>query len=55
MSILIALFPLFLWLSIVGAIIYFIVRKVKRSRKALEERIEVLEQNQAVVKDKNEF
>lgn len=55
MTILINLIPLFLWLSIVGAIIYFIVRKVKRSRKALEERIEVLEQNQAVVKDKNEF
>jgi len=54
-TILINLIPLFLWLSIVGAIIYFIVRKVKRSRKALEERIEVLEQNQAVVKDKNEF
>jgi preprotein translocase subunit YajC len=54
-SILIALFPLLFWLSIVGAIIYFIVRKVKRSRRALEERIEVLERNQAVVKDKNEF
>jgi preprotein translocase subunit YajC len=54
-SILIALFPLLFWLSIVGAIIYFIVRKVKRSRKALEERIEVLERNQACVEEKHEL
>ncbi|WP_273852001.1 hypothetical protein [Guptibacillus spartinae] len=55
MSIFLALLPLLFWIGVAVAIIYFIVRKVKRSRRALEERIEVLEKNQAAVKEKSEF
>ena len=54
-SIFLALLPLLFWIGVAVAIIYFIVRKVKRSRRALEERIEVLEKNQAAVKEKSEF
>lgn len=53
MTILINLFPLFLWLGIVVAIIYFIVRKVKKSRTQLEERIEVLEQKAGTNEEHN--
>jgi hypothetical protein len=42
-EILIALLRLLFWLSIFGLVINFIVKKVKKSRKQLEERIESLE------------
>jgi preprotein translocase subunit YajC len=42
-EILIALLPLLFWVGIFGLIISFIVKKVKKSRKQLEDRIESLE------------
>jgi Tfp pilus assembly protein PilV len=42
-EILIALLPLLFWVGIFGLIISFIVKKVKKSREQLEERIEILE------------
>jgi hypothetical protein len=42
-EILIALLPLLFWLGIFGLVINFIVKKVKKSHKLLEEPIESLE------------
>jgi preprotein translocase subunit YajC len=42
-EILIAFLPLLFWVGIFGLVISFIVKKVKKSRKQLEDRIESLE------------
>ncbi|MTW87160.1 hypothetical protein F3157_16080 [Virgibacillus dakarensis] len=46
MELFIAIFPLLFWMAIIALVVLFIVKKVKKTRRELEERIASLEERQ---------